>query len=116
MTSNDELNLLLANKIINPSNFHPILNLFLYLIYAFFRRKNLWLLDIITYQLKFSLSTENKSNVLITFILVTTVSRTSCESMGRFYCDDGLCIEQSLRCDGIQDCHNGTDEQNCGKT
>ncbi len=44
------------------------------------------------------------------------VSRTSCETSGRFYCDDGLCIERSLRCDGIADCRNGTDELNCGES
>ncbi len=41
------------------------------------------------------------------------VSKSSCESAGRFFCDNGLCIDKVLHCDGKRDCSD--DEQNCRK-
>ena len=48
------------------------------------------------------------------FILFS-VERTTCESNGRFFCNDGLCIPWSLKCDGEHDCKEGEDEGNCSK-
>ncbi|GIY24838.1 spermosin [Caerostris extrusa] len=44
---------------------------------------------------------------------VGCVERTTCESGGRFFCNDGLCIPWSLKCDGEFDCKDKEDEGNC---
>ncbi|CAL1278233.1 unnamed protein product [Larinioides sclopetarius] len=44
---------------------------------------------------------------------VGCVERTTCESGGRFFCNDGLCIPWSLKCDGEFDCKDKEDEANC---
>ncbi|KFM71544.1 Basement membrane-specific heparan sulfate proteoglycan core protein, partial [Stegodyphus mimosarum] len=44
---------------------------------------------------------------------VGCVERTTCESGGKFFCNDGLCIPWSLKCDGEYDCKDGEDEGNC---
>ncbi|GFY77649.1 transmembrane protease serine 6 [Trichonephila inaurata madagascariensis] len=44
---------------------------------------------------------------------VGCVERTTCESGGRFFCNDGLCIPWSLKCDGEYDCKDKEDEGNC---
>ncbi|XP_042895549.1 mucin-3A isoform X3 [Parasteatoda tepidariorum] len=44
---------------------------------------------------------------------VGCVERTTCESNGKFFCDDGLCIPWSLKCDGEFDCKDKEDEGNC---
>lgn len=31
-----------------------------------------------------------------------------------FICDDGSCIRNDKKCDGVEDCRNSEDEQNCG--
>ena len=39
---------------------------------------------------------------------------SSCRDDG-FTCDDGQCVHISKYCDFVQDCDDGTDEQECGK-
>ncbi|CAF4840922.1 unnamed protein product, partial [Rotaria sp. Silwood2] len=38
-------------------------------------------------------------------------SQTSCN--GRFQCRNSRCIPLSYKCDGDDDCHDNSDEQNC---
>ncbi|XP_041360608.1 uncharacterized protein LOC121376891 [Gigantopelta aegis] len=45
-------------------------------------------------------------------ILETTTSVGGCPP-GKKPCDSGLCLDQSLFCDNIQDCPNGSDERGC---
>lgn len=45
--------------------------------------------------------------------MLTTVG-SSCQS-GSVYCGNGTCLVGTKRCDGIQDCLNGSDEVGCGK-
>mgnify|MGYP002714269838 FL=1 len=48
--------------------------------------------------------------------LIHLGTKSSCESKGKFYCDDSsLCISKSFVCDGIADCLNGDDEKDCRK-
>ena len=38
---------------------------------------------------------------------------TACEA-NQFRCNDGQCIDNSLKCDRKYDCQDGSDELNCG--
>ena len=43
-----------------------------------------------------------------------TISVASCAS-SQWTCSNGQCISSSYRCDGDQDCTDGSDELNCGE-
>ena len=34
---------------------------------------------------------------------------------GEWECDSGQCIDEDYRCDGDDDCYDGSDEEGCGK-
>ena len=36
-------------------------------------------------------------------------------SSDQFDCGDGECIPEELECDDNKDCHDGSDEEGCGK-
>lgn len=36
-------------------------------------------------------------------------------SSNEFICRNGQCIDNNKYCDGVQDCHDGSDEHNCRK-
>jgi len=44
---------------------------------------------------------------------VTVVPPTDCQST-EFRCADNSCIDVSLRCNGLDDCNDGSDELECG--
>ena len=40
---------------------------------------------------------------------------TEC-TIGQFRCNNNECIDSSRKCNGVKDCVDGSDEQECGKT
>lgn len=55
----------------------------------------------------------NKHHTKIESSSKWTDDETSCNQDTEFECDGGRCIPISHKCDDIEDCHDGTDEQNC---
>ena len=45
---------------------------------------------------------------------IATLEPLVCEG-NEFECGDGMCIIRQRVCDGIIDCEDASDEQNCGK-
>lgn len=39
-----------------------------------------------------------------------------CNATTQFTCNNGFCIDARLKCDGVPDCHDSTDEISCGKS
>ena len=48
------------------------------------------------------------------FFFILSFSVTTC-SGDQFRCLDGICLNIDKRCNGIADCRNGEDENQCGK-
>ena len=48
-------------------------------------------------------------------MLVVYISTDSCQDRA-FRCSNGQCIYSGDRCDGTQDCTDGSDESGCGKS
>ena len=43
----------------------------------------------------------------------TTIALSVCDVRTKFTCDDGICVDQQLRCDGNIDCDDKSDEKGC---
>ena len=52
-------------------------------------------------------------NVIITSCSAAPLG--DCSGPHKFRCDSGLCLPISERCDGYNDCADGSDEKNCCK-
>ena len=44
----------------------------------------------------------------------TTIRPTTTGVCTGFVCDNGICLRSGLRCDGIDDCGDNSDEYRCG--
>ena len=42
-------------------------------------------------------------------------TKHSCDGLLQFTCDNGMCLDNSKMCDGINDCGDDSDEMNCSK-
>lgn len=46
---------------------------------------------------------------------ITPTPPRYCEPNQEFTCTDGTCVDIELKCDGHFDCHDGSDERECGE-
>ena len=70
-------------------------------------------LPTITFICSVNRTTINNTFILLTFILLDLM--LVCGGQ-QFTCNDGSCITIDGQCDGIKDCHDGSDEAQCGKS
>ncbi|CAM4768224.1 unnamed protein product [Rotaria magnacalcarata] len=58
-------------------------------------------------------STFNSTGMQIFTDVNVQAIQTTCNQYGLFQCNDGLCYPLQLKCNGILDCRDGSDEVNC---
>ncbi len=61
-------------------------------------------------------STFNSSGMQIFTDVNVQVIQTACTQFGLYQCNDGTCYPPPVKCNGVLDCRDGSDEANCKRS
>ena len=50
---------------------------------------------------------------MFSYIFIDNDIQTTCDVRYQFTCDNGRCLDNSMKCDGRVDCYDETDEVGC---